>query len=236
MRTLRFVRGAVGVVFLLRTTPALHALGVGWAPARMLGWPDGTWKLAAVAIPPSLVIALVILRTAGAVLFTAGVVTRWAGLVAALAGWVLLANDLTAFLNSLHLLYCATACIALATRFSTKDRRLVLRALPLSVYAFSGLAKLNASFLSGSVLRALHDEGTLRGRIADTVTATATRAQGASILVVATELALGPLLFFRATRRIGVAVALAFHVVMEVAIGPAVFGWVMVALLLALVE
>lgn len=236
MRALRFVRGAVGVVFLLRTTPALHVLGASWAPAHMLGWPDGTWKLAAMAIPPSLGMALVILRTACAVLFTAGVMTRWTGLVAALTGWLLLASDLTAFVNSLHLLYCATACIALAARFSTKDQRLVMRALPLSVYAFSGLAKLNASFLSGSVLLALHDDGTLHGRIADAVTATAGRAQGASILAAVTELALGPLLFFRATRRVGIAIALAFHAVMETAIGPDVFGWVMIALLLAFVE
>ncbi len=233
MRPLTLARLLVGTIFLLRTTPALRALGVPWAPEHFVGWPEGSWTLAALALPPFFAVLLVGLRTGAAFFFLLGLSPRRTGLVAAFAGWLLLAADLAAFVSSLHLLYFATACIAIAGALPPRDGPAVVRALPISVYAFSGLAKLNASFLSGAALVSLHEAHAFHGPLADVVTASPGRAAVASFAVAALELALGPLLALARTRRIGLALAVAFHVAAEVTMGPDVFGWVMVACLIA---
>jgi len=51
--------------------------------------------------------------------------------------------------------------------------------------------------------------------------------------VVVLELALAPLLLYPRTRRAGVVLALMMHATLEFAASPDVFGWAMVALLLA---
>lgn len=232
MRALTLARVLVGSIFLLRTTPALRNLGVAWAPDHWLGWPDGsTWRIGAIALSPFVAALLVGVRTGAAFFFLIGLSPRRSGLVAALVGWTLLAADLAAFVGSLHLLYFATACIAIAGELAPRDGSAVVRALPISVYLFSGLAKLNGSFLSGAVLASLRDQHVFRGAFAHLATASPGRALATSWLVAVGELALGPLLFFARTRRVAVALAIAFHVAAEVTVGPDVFGWVMVACL-----
>ena len=64
----------------------------------------------------------------------------------------------------------------------------------------------------------------------------AARRAAAAQIVVALELALPALLLWPRTRRVGLALAFAFHAVLEVVAAPDLFGWEMGALLLCFWE
>ena len=229
-RALAIIRIAIGVIFLWRTR------------GPVVGWPDARFHIALFALPVWLVAALVIVRTIAALAFTAGVRAREAGILASVAGYVVLSQDALAYVNTLQLLFVSTFILAItdsscelalrpvAPRAPTSSVWLV-RAICLSVYAFSGIAKLNAQFLSGRALLWFHDDGLFRGPIAELVCANARRAQFASIAVVCAELSLPLLLVAPRTRRAALYAAVAFHVVLELTVHPDVFGWIMAALL-----
>ena len=247
-RALALLRLTVGTFFLLRTTPILLPLGFRFAQAPLAGWPARGWHLAAfgLALPAWTVAALAILRTVAAASFLAGFHARKAGVIAAAFGWVVLAQDALAYVNSIHLLYLSTLLVALADSSaelalrpepaaSMRSSVWLLRALPMSVYAFAGLAKLNGEFLSGRALLAFREDGFVRGLIAPLACATPARAQAASVFVVIVELALPVLLALPRTRKLAVGIALVFHATLEVSMHPDVFGWLMIALLLPFV-
>jgi hypothetical protein len=85
--------------------------------------------------------------------------------------------------------------------------------------------------LSGDALASFRETGLVAGPIADAVASSTTRLHAASWLIVVTELAIGPLLLWRRTRRAALAIALAFHVVVQIAVHPDFFGFAMVILL-----
>jgi hypothetical protein len=244
-RALAIVRIIVGAIFIVRTTPLLMPFGFRFAESPLLGWPDGRWHIALVPLPAWLVGALAIVRTIAVVCFTLGLRARIAGVVASLSGWLVLAQDTLGYVNSLQLLHMATLVVALADSSaelaiapkppaSMASSVWLVRALPLSVYVFSGLAKLNAQFLSGSALLGFCADGYVRGALGSI--ACHLPARPTSIIVACGELSLPLLLVFRRTRRVALVLALLFHVGLEVTMHPDVFGWVMIALLLAFAE
>src|SRR5689334_1230690 len=96
LRPLGWSRAALGLLFLIRTTPLLAPFHI-WALSEtspLLGWPDDRWHGAAVgvALPPAIVASLCIVRTAAAAAFMLGIATRAAGLVACAAGYLVLAQ------------------------------------------------------------------------------------------------------------------------------------------------
>ncbi len=242
-RALAIVRIALGAIFLARTTGLFVPLGFRFAQWPLLGWPDGKWHIAFVALPSSVVMVLAVARTIAAACFLLGYRARAFGIVASLAGYAVLAQDALAYVNSLHLLFLSTLVVALtdcsselAVRKepprSVDSSTWLVRATPMSVYAFSAIAKLNAQFLSGRALLAFCADGAVHG-LGRVACASPPRAELASLLVVATELALPVALFVRRTRRAALVVAVALHVGLELSIGPDVLGWTMLALLVS---
>jgi len=246
LKRLAIARVAIGVIFLLRTTPALEWLGVGWAERTLLGGGEGAWHPTpfGFALSSGAMTSLAIVRTVAAVAFCVGLEARWAGVVASALGYLALEQDPMGYVNSLHLLFSSTLVLALADSqtvlairprppSSPRTSVWLIRGLAMSVYAFSGLAKLNRDFLSGHALMNLHSDGELKGTIADLVCASLARARAASVLAAAFELAIPCLLVCRRTRRPALIVALVFHLVIEISMHPDIFGWLMVSLLFA---
>ncbi len=240
-RALAIVRIAVGAIFLARTTAILR-----FARAPLLGCPDGKWHVALIALPAALVAALSVVRTVAAVSFTVGYRAREAGVVAAVAGWVALAQDPLAYVNTLELLFVSTFLVALADSSSNLALRRrpqrsmgsslrLVRAIPISVYAFSAVAKLNPEFLSGRALLGFCADGEITGAIASAACASSDRAHALSLFVVACELSLPLALALPRTRFYALVAAIAFHTTLEVAMHPDVFGWIMLALLVAFI-
>jgi hypothetical protein len=248
---LGIARVVFGALVLVRTTPLLSFFHVPYldGASPLLGWPSGGWHIAAfgLALPAAVVAALCIARTLAVVLFTIGVRTTAAGVAASALGYVVLAQNLMGYVNTLHLLLLGMLVLAVSgagSRFALRPERAVdppsgvglVRALVVSVYAWSGLAKLNRSWLHGDALTQLHSYGVVRGAVADALLASPTGLATAAWGVAATELALGPLLLWPRTRRAAMAVALLLHAVLEASVHPDFFGFAMAALLLSFVE
>ena len=232
-RALAIVRIAVGVLFLVRTTPILMPLGFHWAHAPLLGWPDGKFHIAIFSLPAWVVAALAIVRTLAAIAFTLGFRARDAGIVASVCAYVVLAQDALSYINTLHLLFMSTFLVAIAD--TSSSGLWLVRAIPLGVYVFSGIAKLNAQFLSGRTLIELRADGFLRGFVASFACASPGRAHAVSIAVVACELTLPFLLAFPRTRLVALVLAVTFHATIEVSMHPDLFGWIMITLLVAFI-
>lgn len=249
-RRLAAARIALGALVLLRTTPVLHPLGIGYLASTwpVLGWPSGSWRAPApgLALPDACVAGLCIARTVAVVLFTLGVRARAAGLVAAGAGWLVMLQDELGFLQTLHLLWLGMALLALAGSGAAMALRPEAAASPLtgiwlvrafvaSVYAWAAIGKLRADWLDGRTLSLLYDIGGLHGPVGAIAASTTWRAPIA-FSVVAVELALGPLLLWRRTRAAALAAAVGFHVLIETMARPDVLGLGMGALLLVFLE
>jgi Vitamin K-dependent gamma-carboxylase len=248
---LGIVRVLFGAIVLCRTTPLLAPFHIAFlGPAYpLLGWPAATWHvpMAGVpALPTGIVAALCVARTLAVVLFTVGVRAREAGIAGGLLAWAVLSQDAGAYINTFHLLFLGLIVLGVSGAGSTwawrpepevdRSSGLALtRALVVSVYAWSGFAKLNGSWLRGEVLERLHAGEMVRGPIADKLLTSTAACEAAAWVVVATELALGPLLLWPRTRRAGWLVALAFHATLEITVHPDVFGLAMAVLLLAFV-
>lgn len=242
-RLMAIVRIVVGALFLLRTTP-LAWLVLPWVRLPFLGWPEPGWKASAMGwlLPASLCIAACLVRTIAAIAFTIGFRGRMAGMVVAASGYPLLLNDAMAYTNTLHLIHLAVLVVALAdssvdfavrreVAISPMSGVWLVRALPISVYLFSAVAKLNAQWLDGKTLPRLVDQG-------DVAIPSFVRAhpRSASIAMALLELALPVLLVIPRTRKIALFLGAAFHFGLQLSVHPDVFGLVMIALLIAFVD
>jgi hypothetical protein len=250
-RMLGIARILFGALVLLRTTPLLAPLHVGFLQdaAPLLGWPTSAWHVAAfgLALPAGLVATLCIVRTLATIAFTVGMHAREAGTLAGIVGWIVLTQDAFAYINTLHLLFLGMIVLAMGDAGSAVALRAqvavdppsgvgLVRALVVSVYAWSGLAKLNPSWLRGTALAQFHDYGMVRGPFADAMLASASGRVAAAWVTAAVEIALGPLLVLRRTRLIAVVLALTLHASIEASVHPDFFGLGMAVLLLAFVD
>lgn len=248
LRALGVARILFGALVLCRTTPLLAGWRVPYlaSTAPLYGWPVEGWHVAAfgLALPSSVVVVLCVARTVAAALFTAGVRARECGVAGAVLGWVVLSQDAAAYINTLHLLYLGMAVLAvggagsaLALRpereIDPVSGRALAQALVVSVYAWSGLAKLNGSWLSGAALAQFHEGGLLGGALADAVLASRAHCVAAAWVLAITEMAIGPLLLWPRSRKAAIAAALAFHAALEHAVHPDFFGFAMAVLLLS---
>ncbi len=202
---------------------------------------------------------LVWLRTVLAALLLLGVRPRASALSLALTSYALLLSDRYHYFHHLHVLYLGVAWLALAPandpfRLSSVVASVVarrraqsapeasyaspiwplqlLRALVMSIYLASGSSKLQSSWWSGEVLTQLARLHSVRGGV---------WVHGAALLGVTGvarsvglfELSLPFLLAFRATRRVAVLAAMAFHVLISSVMAVSTFGATMALLLLA---
>jgi hypothetical protein len=218
---LRAARVALGVVFLVRTTPLVNLLPIPLARVRgpLLGWPEDGLAFAwgGLVLPPSLQIGAALVRTITALLFVLDVRPRASGLVAGVCGFVALSQDPFGFVFTLYALFLGTIVLALAV-----DVRLP-RIFVVSVYVWSAIAKMQGEWLSGDTLRALAEDGLVAHVGHPSIVAW---------LVLLAEIALPCALLLPRTRRAALAVAVVFHVALEAAARPDVMGAVMLALLL----
>jgi hypothetical protein len=250
VRPLAWCRAAIGTVLLLRTTPLLAPLDIWFLRDAypLLGWPDASWRAdTALALAPSIVIALCVVRTVAAVLLLVGAWTRAAGLVAGAAGYAVMAQTPFGFIFTLHLLYQAAILLALtdsATRFALRPSAarapatsmLVMRCWTASIYAWAGIYKLRADWLDGRALGLFHADGAIHGKIADFLLATSTSRAIVGSTVAIFELVIGPLLLWRRTRALALVLAFAFHAGLELTARPDLLGWGMASLLLCFIE
>jgi hypothetical protein len=251
LKMLGIARLVFGGLVLLRTTPLLgffHLPYLGGV-SPLLGWPSPRWHVAAfgLGLPPYAVAALCIGRTVAVVLFTLGAWTPEMGIAASVLGYGVLSQNVMGYVNTLHLLLLGMLILAISgagSRLALRPTSAIdppsglrlVRALVVSVYAWSGAAKLNQSWLCGGVLVQLRDSGIVRGALADALLATPWGRVMAAGGVAATELALGPLLLWPRTRPVALAAGLLLHAVLEATVHPDFFGFAMAALLLSFAE
>jgi len=247
LRPLGWSRAALGLLFLIRTTPLLAPLHLSALSdtSPLLGWPDDRWHGAAVgvALPPSIVASLCVVRTAAAAAFMLGIAPTAAGLAAGAAGYIVLAQRPFGFLFTFHLLYLGTILLALTdagSAFALRPRParspasslLLMRLFVASIYAWAAIGKLRPDWLDGRALAVLHDMQALTGPLADVLLATPARRAMTSCAVALGELSLGPLLLWRRTRPAALGAAYFFHIVIEIMGRPDLLGWETAALLL----
>jgi Vitamin K-dependent gamma-carboxylase len=250
-RVLGLARVFIGTLVLVRTTPLLAPLRVAFLRDTwpLLGWPPRGWHVAAfdLALPDGIVASLCVLRTIAVAAFTLGAWTRASGIATGALGYLALSQDALSYFNTLHLLYASTVLLALAgsgSRLALRRERsrqsdsgiALLRAFAVSVYAWGGIAKLNPDWLQGDALEQFSRERVIAGMLADAALGSRAGRLACAWTVVALELALGPLLLCRATRRFALPGALAFHVLLEGSVHPDVFGFAMAALLVTFWE
>jgi hypothetical protein len=240
-RALGYARVALGLLFLVRTTPLSFLVGASFRAQTLplLGWPTAEWTVAVtgVALPSGLVASLCVLRTTAAVLFTCGARARWCGIVASVCGYLVLAQDRFAFVNSLHLLFLATFVVAL-TIAPAPGRELAASSVRFvglflaSIYFWAGIAKVQPEWLSGHALDAQAGAGAFAGPLGGLVARAAVRSV-ASWTIPAVELGIAVLLLLD-KRRVAIVAALVFHLVVELTVIPDTLGWQMAVLLVAI--
>jgi len=239
-------RVAVGAIFLLRTTGlgGLTGTALDFGASPLLGWPDGRFHASVhgLALPDATVAVLAIVRTCAAVAFTFGAKARAAGVVAAVTGYAVLAQDVLSVSTSIHVLFVAVAALALTDATSvwavvpdpprgSGERPFTL--VVASIYLWSAAAKLQSEWLSGHALASFLDASAFHGPAAVLLAGAGARLVCAWV-VVGLEIAIGVLLAISPrTRRVGVALGLAFHACAEVTVRPDVLGWTMASLLVA---
>jgi hypothetical protein len=251
LRLLGVARILFGTLVLLRTTPVLAPLHVPYLGSTfpLLGWPTTAWHVAAwgLALPAGVVAALCIARTVAILLFVVGIHARASGVGAGVLAWIVLAQDATGYINTFNLLFLGLIVLGVSGAGSAWALRVepeidprsglaLTRAFVVSVYAWSGLAKLNSPWLCGEVLEHLRASGMVRGPLSDALLSSTTGCAVAACSIAATELAMGPLLLWPRTRRAAVFAALAFHSILQVTVRPDFFGFAMAVLLLAFIE
>lgn len=244
VRALGWCRVAIGAIFLIRTTPLLGLLPGAYANlgGPLYGWPRGDLRAAVygLLLPPAVVIALIVIRTLGAVAFMIGFHARVAGIVTSLAAYLVFAQEPFALIYTLHALYlsvfllaCTDATSIVAVRptpmRAPESSVSLIRAFVMSIYGWSAFAKLRTDWASGATLSILYREGYATGPFARALIPNHARAAGLGTIVV--ELAIPLLLLMPRTRSVGILVACLFHAVLEITLHPDVSGWVMLALL-----
>jgi len=250
LRPLAWARIAFAGVLLIRTTPLIRAIDPTLADVfPLLGWPHGAGVSAALfgwVLPASVIEILCLARTVFAVLFLLGYRPLVTGFACGVTAYVVLLQDVFGFTFTQHLMFLGVAVLAatdcacvLSVRpeepRSPRTSQVLVLTLIVSVYFWAGVSKLRWDWLDGRTLGLFYEEGKLRGAIADLLLGTPARRAIAGPVVALTEFTLGPLLWFRRTRWIGLGLALGLHVTIEPIAHPDVIGWAMLALLLALV-
>ncbi len=249
-RPLPIARVALGVVFLLRTTPLVNvapfarAFPLAAVNGPLYGWPEPGWPFAwdGLTLPDGVRIAACVVRTVAAVLFLLGVRARVAGLVAGACGFVALSQDPFGFVFTLHTLFLGTIVLALTDATSdlalVPDQRVgaassarLVHLFVASVYAWSALAKAQPEWLSGDTLRALAGDGLLTAPATSLLLTQPALATASAWCIFLAEAALPALLLFTKTRRFGALFACILHVSFELGARPDVMGLVMAALL-----
>jgi hypothetical protein len=244
-------RVALGCVFLLRTTPALAPFHIPFLTdaAPLLGWPDGHARFAPFvpALPTALLAVLCIVRTLAAVAFTIGWQARVAGFVAGGLGYLTVLQDPARFYTTHHVIFLgslllastdavASCALSPAPRRSPSSSMALMRAWVASIYLWAAIAKLRPDWLDGRTFVLLAREGLLRPSVATALLAAEPVRAFAARATVATEIALAVLLLVRRSRRVALGLALAFHLGLEWATSPDLFGWAMIALLLVFLD
>lgn len=199
--------------------PALHMPLIGGLPS-----PHGLFAAT---------LAWARLPLAGLVLL--GIRARAAALLLGLAGYGLMALDASRYFHHLHLLWlsCAllalTPCdarLALVRRGGARSPRWPLtlwRLQALVAYGAAGLAKLDPRWLDGTSLRMVAERFPFEGVFWDAGLSLVGHA-GMATTIALWELALVPLLAWRRTRVLGVALGLALHVVLDTTTMVSTFG------------
>lgn len=173
------------------------------------------------------------LPLAGLVLL--GIRARPAALLLAIAGYGLMALDAARYFHHLHLLWLSCALVAL----TPCDARLAVirrggpsaprwpltlwRLQALVIYGAAGLAKLDPRWLDGTSLRLIAERFPFEGVFWDAGLGLVGHA-GMATAIALWELALVPLLAWRKTRLLGVALGLALHVVLDTTTMVSTFG------------
>lgn len=225
----------------------VHGLDFSWSIARQPHLVSP--MVPGLALEAGLCNALTYVRTALAVLLLFGVRSRASAALLALVSYWLMFSDRFQYLHHLHLLFLSIAWLSLApldARFSI-ERRLrgapapqsvhawplvLLRAMVMSIYLASALAKLNEAWLSGETLRTLEMLGVLHGpawlimrdRLGYVFVACA---------VALVELLLPLLLAHGVTRRLAVLCGWALHLGVSLSMSVSTFGVEMALLLVA---
>lgn len=171
------------------------------------------------ALTPWLAATLVVLRTAGAITLLVGLFPRASSLLVGVSGYALMAADRFRYLHHLHLLWVTCMLLALAPSGGawSLDRRdrssaaprwplCILRFHVLVIYAASGLAKLDAGWLDGTMLREL-----AAARLVDPHLIAAVGAVPLAWSVALVELLLVPALAWPRTRPVGLVIGVVFH-------------------------
>src|SRR5436190_13229896 len=187
LRALAWTRIAVGSLYLLRSTPliVLFDPAIGADAWPLLGWPEGSTNLG-LYIPAGVLGVLCIARTIAFFAFTIGYFPRASGLLAVAAGYAVLLERPFGFTATQHLFLQATLLLALADvavlasvrREPPRSPRTALwmmRAFVISVYGWAALAKARGDWLDGRTLVLFHQEGRLRGPLADLLLASPSR-------------------------------------------------------------
>jgi hypothetical protein len=241
-------RVALGAVFLLRTTPLLAPLHLSWFAdaSPLLAWPDAHPQLAPFipALPGVAVAVLCILRTLAALAFTVGLWARPAGLVAGALGYLTVLQDPAHFYATFHVLFLGAIVLSCTDAVGTCALRprapqspgssgWLVRTWVTSIYTWAAIAKLRPDWLDGRTLELFARQGRLRPLVAGHFLATSGQRSLLAWAVVVLELVLAPLLLYPRTRRTGLVLAVGMHATLEFAAAPDLFGWAMVALLLA---
>jgi uncharacterized membrane protein YphA (DoxX/SURF4 family) len=247
LRPLALCRIAIGALLLLRTTPLLAPLHLHFlrGVSPLFGWPDHGFHapLPGLALPAPAIAALCVIRTIAAIALMLGVGSRPAGVIAGAAGYLVLAQDELAFVQTLHLLYGSAILIGLtdagAALAIRPDRPRapasslwLIRIWIASIYFWAGIAKLRADWLDGRAFAFFLEIRALRGPIAEALLATPRARASLACAIAAMEILLGPALIHPRTRRLALALALSFHLGVELMSRPDLIGWTMASLLL----
>jgi hypothetical protein len=185
--------------------------------------------LGALVTVPWLGNTFAIVRTTAAFTLLLGIGSRSSALIVGLTGYALMAADAFRYLHHLHVLYVSCLLLALmpSGRWLALDVWIGRRARAdvgdvakwplqlwrvhvLLIYAASGAAKLRSDWLDGSLLTLHVNTGLIDRALWAASTRAATPSQIAAGLALL-ELGLVPLLAFRRTRWLGIALALSFH-------------------------
>jgi len=248
LRHLAWARIALGVLFLVRTTPLCELLHFPFETSvwPLLGWPEEGWAGHGwLHLSGALAAGVCVVRTAAAACFLVGWRTRVAGLAAGAAGYVSMLQNPFGAAFTLHLLFQGAMLLAmtdagcvLAWRperpVAPRSSVLLVRCFLASIYFWAGIAKLRPDWLDGRTLALFQADGAFHGWASRAVLSTAMSRAGCATAVAIIELALPVLLLWPRAQRFGLMLAFGLHAAIELAARPDLLGWEMAALLLAL--
>jgi len=251
LRPLAWARVAFCTVLLIRTTAIIQVFDPSIADSFqwLMGWPsEGVMSTPAygLALSDSAIKLLCIVRTVAAVALLVGYRPLLTGLTTSIAGYLVVLQNAFAFTFTQHLLFLGALvfglsdCAAVLAVRSEKLRspvtsRWLIWGFVVSIYFWAGWSKLRVDWFDGRALELFYKEGKLRGWLADLLLSEPWQRALAGSSIALLELALPALLLYPKTRRVGLALALSMHLLIEPMGYPDVLGWGMIALLMSFV-